>query len=327
MLSLPLLKVLKESGVEIAFWTFQGQADFVGQTGWTHRVWSIRPGLFTFVPDLLRNWLQARKFRADAIIDLEQTANFSALVAWSLGIQHRVGFMCGKPARESLFTHLVALTAGRHMSENGLCAARQLGFNAPSTDHLPARPRVNSNHVRRASIVLNPNSSDLGRSLRQWPESHWIELANGLLAKYPEVELVLPGLASEHPLNERIRTGTSSPQRIRNLAGKTSLAELSEILAGSQLVISVDSGIMHLAAWCDVPVIGLFGPETPAVYAPLSPKVRVVWAGLACSPCCTVATEKHTRCRDNVCMQQIQAGQVLRVARDILERESKTHAA
>ncbi len=111
--------------------------------------------------------------------------------------------------------------------------------------------------------------------------------------------------------------------RIINLAGKSTLTELMGVFKDAYLTISVDSGAMHLAAWAGTPVIGLFGPETPQLYAPRSKRSKVIWAALPCSPCCTVATEKHTRCRDNQCMKRISPSQVIFASRVLLEEVSR----
>jgi ADP-heptose:LPS heptosyltransferase len=95
------------------------------------------------------------------------------------------------------------------------------------------------------------------------------------------------------------------------------------VLKDSSLVISVDSGVMHLAAWANAPVVGLFGPETPQLYAPRTKRSKVIWAALPCSPCCTIATEKHTRCRDNQCMKKISPAQVLLAGRVLLEETAR----
>jgi ADP-heptose:LPS heptosyltransferase len=184
-------------------------------------------------------------------------------------------------------------------------------------------------------VIININTSDLGQLLRQWPDSHWVSLCQDLL-KDPEVELVFPGVRSEHANNQRVIDQilkTVSPEagaRLINLAGRSNLSELMTILRGTHLVISVDSGIMHLAAWAGTPVVGLFGPETPQLYAPRSSRSKYIWAALPCSPCCTVATEKHTRCRDNQCMKKISPAQVLVASRalidEIARKESQSAA-
>jgi len=329
-LALPMLKALKESGVEIAFWTFSSQAELLKISGYVDHVWVVKPSLFSFPLTLLKGLWNAIRFRADAFVDMEQTSNCSAILARLSGTPVRVGFLCGKPQRERLFTHLVSLTAGRHMCESILLMAHAIGVKADLASPLPA-PRLShsTSKVRcQRQIIININTSDLGQLLRKWPDSHWVNLCQDLL-KDSQVELVFPGVKSEFENNQRVinqvvqAVGESVRARIVNLAGKSTLTELMEVLQDAHLAISVDSGVMHLAAWAGTPVIGLFGPETPQLYAPRSKRSKVIWAALPCSPCCTVATDKHTRCRDNQCMKRISPAQVLLASRVLLEETAR----
>ena len=56
--------------------------------------------------------------------------------------------------------------------------------------------------------------------------------------------------------------------------------------------------------------IVLFGPETPRLFAPVSPHTHPLWAGIACSPCINAYNDRQTACTDNVCMRQITVDQV-----------------
>lgn len=310
-LSLPLLRALKEAGVEVVFWTFSGNAQVAQLSGSVDQVWSVKAS-WTLPFQLVGSLIRAIRFRPEAFIDLEQTSNASAILAFLSTAPVRVGFLSGKPLRESLFTHVISLAGKRHMIESMALMGQAVGVQVRSLS-LPPPPVVPlpSRDPARRTIVLNPNTSDLGASLRQWPEASWVALAKQLL-RDPAVDLIFPGVASERPRNLRIieQLGAGFDGRVMNLAGRSSVPELLGHLRTSDLVVSVDSGIMHLAAWAGAPVVGLFGPETPMLYAPMGQRTRVIWAALPCSPCCTVATEKHTRCQDNQCMKRISAGQV-----------------
>jgi len=112
----------------------------------------------------------------------------------------------------------------------------------------------------------------------------------------------------------RLALDPAARGRLFNLAGKTSLAGVVKVLQASDLVISVDSGIMHLAAWADVPLIALFGPETPNLFGPRSSRAKVFWSELPCSPCLTNLNAKTSDCRLPVCIRSIEVEEVAREA-------------
>ncbi len=332
VLSLPLLKALKDAGVQVAFWSFAGQADLAKISGYVDEVFIIRPTLKEFLPSLWKSWWMMRRFRPEAFLDLEPTANFTAILSRLSGSPVRVGFMSAKPLRESLFTHLVALTPERHMVVNNLWMGMILGLPQSTDTRLPAPPeRVNQIEGAlqvasgRERIVININSSDLSWH-RMWVDEHWIEVCKSLL-KNPKVDLVFPGGKNERGRVESFLEKLNAGSRAINIAGQTSLLQLMKVLKDSQLVISVDSGIMHIAAWMGVPVVGIFGPETPNLYSPRTSLSRVLWMGLPCSPCLMVAADKITRCKDNQCMKKISPDQVLGACDSLLRSVQKPRAA
>lgn len=328
VLSLPLLRRLKDSGARIAFWTFPGPAALLRETGLADEIWVIQPSVRGFLPSLLRTIVSARRFKAGAFLDMEPTANFTALLSVASGAKLRAGFMSAKPARESLLTHRVALAPEHHMIEHLLRMGSLIGLPSPEgAVPLPALPRGTESLPagRSRRIVVNVNASDLSWH-RLWPDSHWVGLCRALLAT-PGTELVFPGTAGEAPrvqaVIDALALSSESRSRAQNLAGRTSLAELIRLIAGSELVVTVDSGIMHLASLTPTPIVALFGPETPTLFAPRSGHSRVIWAQLPCSPCLTVAAEKVTACRDNQCMKRIDPRQVLGACRELLAAERR----
>jgi ADP-heptose:LPS heptosyltransferase len=94
--------------------------------------------------------------------------------------------------------------------------------------------------------------------------------------------------------------------------------ELVALLARAQVLVSNDSGPVHLASALGVPVLGLYGPNSPALYGPLSPGSVAFHDAPPCSPCITNFNYKTSRCRNPVCIAAIDAEPVARAALSLL---------
>lgn len=115
---------------------------------------------------------------------------------------------------------------------------------------------------------------------KRWPANHFAELARQLAGQY---EIWLLGSAKDAPLAEEIER--SAGVSLANLCGKTDLGEAVDLLSAASLAVCNDSGLMHVAAALDVPMVALYGSSSPGFTPPLSEKARVVSLNLPCSPC------------------------------------------
>ncbi len=155
---------------------------------------------------------------------------------------------------------------------------------------------------------------------KRWPMDHFSALIARLQARRPALGIVAVGSAAEYaafvrPLVER------HPALI-NTAGNTNLNELAAVLSGARLVITHDSGIMHLAHALGRPLIALYGPTDYARTAPRGPNVVLLRQDLPCSPCNRDISEQaaQARCPDPACMRAIAPDTVCAKAQEILDR-------
>lgn len=116
---------------------------------------------------------------------------------------------------------------------------------------------------------------------KRWPAPHFAALARELDARGYSVWLI--GSDKDAPLAEDIRTQSGGV--CQNLCGKTDLAAAIDLMSCAKLVVSNDSGLMHVAAALHKPLIALYGSSSPAHTPPLSAAARIVKIDIACSPC------------------------------------------
>jgi len=111
---------------------------------------------------------------------------------------------------------------------------------------------------------------------KRWPHYHYATLAQQLIESGYQVALF--GSAKDHEAGEQIRAALQEDARdfCLNLAGKTQLEQAVILIAACRAVVSNDSGLMHVAAALNKPLIALYGPSSPDFTPPLSDKARVI---------------------------------------------------
>jgi heptosyltransferase-2 len=124
---------------------------------------------------------------------------------------------------------------------------------------------------------------------KQWPLAHYAALSQQWLEQHQEGQVWIFGSDKDQFAGQTIVEKLSEPFRSRahTLAGKTALGEAIDLMALCSAVVSNDSGLMHVAAALDLPLVALFGSSTPEYTPPngAPEKTKILWRGLECSPC------------------------------------------
>ncbi len=157
-------------------------------------------------------------------------------------------------------------------------------------------------------LILCPGS-EFG-SAKRWPVGRYQETARYYLDRDFQVAIV--GSQGDRAIAEQI-AGLPG-EGIVNLAGRTTLVEVVEILSGARIVISNDSGLMHIAAAVRAPLIAVYGSTDPGFTPPLGDTSTVIRLGLDCSPC----FKRECPLGHLDCLNNITAGQVVSAADKIL---------
>jgi len=288
------------------------------------------------IPSALAALVRLRRLRLGAVVDLEFFARSSALLAYLTGAPVRVGFHAffGEgPYRGDLMTHRVRYNPHLHTTQTFalLVAALEVPVESlPRFDLAPARPtdapvcfsaqpgevaevadilaKLTGEPVAPPLILLNANASDL-LPLRRWDPERYVELARRLIAAFPEVWIGFTGARDEAPVIDRLVEKVGQARSF-SLAGKTTLRQLMVLYSLADVLVTNDSGPAHFASLTTIRTVTLFGPETPLLFAALTPRNKPLWAGIACSPCVSAVNNRQSGCTNNVCMQRISIEQV-----------------
>jgi ADP-heptose:LPS heptosyltransferase len=270
----------------------------------------VRAGL-----DLVLAVRRLRRERPELAVDFEQFSRAGALVARAASVPQRVGFASGSRARDGLYTALVPFRRDAHASRSfrdlGEAAGLAPGPYAPGG--LAATPAGREDLARALAgsdpaaplVVLHPGSGDNFPG-RRWSEAGFAA-AGRRATEAHGASVVVTGSAGERDLCARVAGAAGA----RDLSGRLSLEGLVACLERAALVLSNDTGPVHVASALGVPVLAVFGPNTPVLYGPLSAGSRAFYRGLPCSPCLTTTNYRSSRCRLPTCMHAIPTGEVV----------------
>ena len=273
---------------------------------------------------LRKRWQFGRQLRArryDRAYVLPNSFK-SALAPLFAGIPERIGFVGearhwlltdarrlderALPLMVERFAHLAAPAGGHAKAE---LSRPQLQVEAAERDDLLAQLGM----ARPQRLVCFCPGAEYGPAKR-WPPRYFGELAISLAAGGSTVWVV--GSSKERDIGEAICE--SSRGAALNLCGRTTLDQAVIALSGADLVVTNDSGLMHVAAALDRPMVALYGSSSPAFTPPLSGRARILKLDVPCSPC----FERVCPLGHFDCMMKLMPGRVLTEIHSLAEIHS-----
>lgn len=149
-------------------------------------------------------------------------------------------------------------------------------------------------------VGVNPGAF-FGTAKRWLPER--FAAAADLVARRVGASVAVVGGAAERPLGEAIAEQLRAPSRV--LCGETTLGDLVGVLSNLRLLLTNDSGPMHLAAALGIPLVAVFGSTDGTETAPVSPRARVVCENVECAPCLLRECPIDHRCMTRVGVDRV----------------------
>ena len=260
--------------------------------------------------------LRARRF--DLVIDLQGLLK-SGIPSFLSGAPYRLGYWEAREMSHVFLTHKVSVDNGKmHAVDRYLAILPVLGISVGEKDFSIATTPgdeermaslLESHGVQPGKIRIVLNAPTRWKSKR-WPPEKFAELGD-LLARRLGAKIILTGGQADLGLVEEIASLMLARPVV--FAGKTSLKEFCCLLKQVDLMVTCDSGPMHIAAAMGTPTVALFGPTDPLRTGPYGMGHRVLQRRMDCIPCF-----KRT-CPENRCLGEISLEEVFCAAEEILK--------
>ena len=230
----------------------------------------------------------------------------SALVPFFARIPRRIGYQ--GESRYLLLNERHRLDVASHPQ----LVQRYAALDGPLPATLPL-PHLNSTGEQQrtarsaldlpldaAPVILCPGA-EYGPAKR-WPAQHFAALAR--LVATPQNPVWLIGSAKDAAIGDEIAAAAEGAAL--NLCGRSTLEQAIDLIASARCVVSNDSGLMHVAAALERPLVALYGSSSPAYTPPLSAQAKIISRNLPCSPCfkreCPLG---HFDCMNGITPQQV----------------------
>jgi lipopolysaccharide heptosyltransferase I len=300
--ALPVLRLLRlhYPASEIFWWIdsalaplIAGDPDLTGIIRFERKRWA-KPQHW---PEMLRSIGGMRAQQFDLVIDLQSLLR-SAAFAWLA----RGKFLAGlDDPREGAngFYDLAVPRKDFHTHAVDWYLSVLTALKIPVHKNfiwLPERKEI-ADDVKRKwpdAFVSNPQSAIRNPQLillqpgarwenKRWPAEHFSALVHALEKNFPAARFAVLGGKDDATLGEKI--SAAAPEKVLNLCGQTSLPEMIEVVRRGDLLITNDTGPMHVAAALGQPLLALFGPTAPERTGPYGQLPNVLRHPLPCAPC------------------------------------------
>jgi ADP-heptose:LPS heptosyltransferase len=283
--------------------------------------WLARGEAGLGLPSLLRAARHWRREQYDLAINFEPDIRTNLLLAVS-GASWTAGFTSGGGG--AVLDAAIAYDTHTHTTDN---ARRLVGavlghppvgepgrasLDIPASSHAVAASRLG-----KAEGPLVGMHVSGGRAIKQWPPARFADVGRRLIEA--GATIVLTGSPADRVLIDQVAADLL-PGRVIDVAAELGLLDVAAILQRLDLLVTGDTGPMHLAAAVGTPVVAVFGPSDPARYAPRGPKDHIVRVDLPCSPCNRIRLPP-ARCIGHTpdCLSSISADRVMAAVMAVLD--------
>lgn len=320
ILSLPALKAIRDKfpKAHISLLTSKEGLEFIKRYPYVKEFFIIRQASgIEGIGALLNISSELRKFSFDLICDLQNNKKSHLISFFSLS-RRRLGYKSGNLdflLTEGIDGARINIPPIKHQFR----LLKQLGINFTPELPLLTISRQESEYADRligeswigrteALIGISLSASQRWKT-KSWPAEKLAKLCD-LLAQ-SRIRIVITGTKEDSVYAKRVLMLTRS--KPFDVTGRTSVMQLAAVIKKCQVFVTSDSAPMHMALFCGVAFVALFGPTNPKRHLQPHDKCRVIYKGLKCSPC------YKPKCNDPICMNKITPEEVAAAVKELLK--------
>lgn len=284
--------------------------------------WLARGGGGLSLPQLIRGTSAWRRNGYDLALNFEPDVRSNLLIAaagagWTAGYRSAGG---GALLDEALDYDISA-----HTTDNAVRLVETVFGSAAPAITAPLLEIPEEHHARARALLGSPVGPVVamhvsgGRPVKQWDPDRFADVARRL-AGGRRASIVLTGTPADRVLIDEVARALP-PGTVIDASRDGSLLTLAAVLAASDVLVTGDTGPMHVAAAVGTPIVAVFGPSDPRRYAPRGARDRVVRVDLPCAPCNRIRLPP-ARCTGKTpdCLALVSSDRVLDAALGILDQ-------
>lgn len=257
-------------------------------------------GLLSEKISLIRR-LRAKRY--SLVVDLRRT-----IYPYLIGPKYKTSLFDRSPKniRHKIYEHLWRLTAA------GIKAGSvSMKIHLSKEDRRFAESLLRGLRKERPVVAISPGAKS---HLKRWKPERFADVADGLAREF-RAQLVMVGDKADMGVVAEVMEGMKAGAL--NIAGKTTIRQLAAVLGMCDMMITNDSGALHIASAAGIPILAIFGPTDHRKYGPTGKDDKAIYADVSCRPCenaqCRlISSEKHK------CMEMITAAEVSIAAKKLI---------
>lgn len=245
---------------------------------------------------------------------LFQNAFEAAMLTYLAGVPNRLGYDTDR--RRFLLTHSIKMTPRLKQIHEidyylGMLQAvglkhdgRDLTLGVTEQERNRASEILRKQHIARRDKLVGVSPGATYGSAKRWPPERYAALCDKM-HESRRVRIIIFGGPGEEATGYRVSEAMKHPSV--NLCGKTTLRETAALIERCQLLVTNDSGLMHVAAALNVPLVAIFGSTNPITTGPSGLRSRVIRASVPCSPCLKPECPTDHKCMTDISIDRVYA--------------------